>query len=161
MNWRYTLKLRLFSLVRIPLIAFIGPVVEELDAAHCVMRVPLGWKTKNHLGSMFFGTLTTGADTCFGLLYMKLMEDMPLRGAPLIKNFEASFLKRVEGDAWFHCPDGAKLRALFERSASTGERSEDWIEVTATVPSKFGNDPAALFRLLVSIKAAAPGGQGN
>ncbi len=35
------------------------------------IRIPLGWRTRNHLGSMYFGALATGADLVGGLLVME------------------------------------------------------------------------------------------
>ena len=33
-----------------------------MDARALRIRIPLGWRTRNHLGSMYFGALATGAD---------------------------------------------------------------------------------------------------
>lgn len=155
MNWKYTIKLRAVSLIKVPLIAFISPVVEHLDDSQCIIRIPFGWRVKNLLGSMFFGAMTTAADAAYGLLNFKILECRKDRVHSIVKEFQVSFTKRVEADAWFHCLEGKKIQALIDKAVSTGERVEDWIEVTATVPSKFQNEPVAVCRLLISAKSAA------
>ena len=52
----------LFGFFKIPLIGFINPKLVELTDKRMVVRVPLRRKTKNHLGSMYFGALSIGAD---------------------------------------------------------------------------------------------------
>jgi acyl-coenzyme A thioesterase PaaI-like protein len=155
MDWKYTLKLRALALIKVPLVAFIAPVVEEISEDVCVLRVPFGWRVKNHLGSMFFGALTTAADTTYGLLYFKNIEGRKTQVPATIKEFQVKFLKRVEGDTWFRCQDGAKVKALLDKAIETGERVEDWVDVRATVPSKLNDEAVAEFRLLVSMKKSS------
>lgn len=155
MDWKNTLKLRALAALKIPMIAFVGPAVEYLDETKCVLRVPFGWRTKNQLGSMFFGALTTTADATYGLLYFKLLESRDHKIPGIIKEFQVSFTKRVEADAIFTCNDGNKISALLDRATVSAERVEDWIEVVATVPTKFGAEPVAKFRMLVSMKKSS------
>ena len=61
-----TLMLRAFGLFKIPMILFVGPRVVEMNAERCVLKIPLGYRTRNHLGGMYFGTLATGADCAAG-----------------------------------------------------------------------------------------------
>ena len=48
-------RLRLFAWRYIPVIGFCAPVIEEMNARALRIRIPLGWRTRNHLGSMYFG----------------------------------------------------------------------------------------------------------
>ena len=155
MDWKYTLKFRAFTLLRIPLIAFIGPVVEEINTNKCIVRVPFRWRIKNQIGSMFFGVITTMADTTHGFLLYKITESRSERVVAIIKEFQVNFLKRIEADAYFECADGAKIAALFEKAALSGAREEEWMDITVTVPSKFGSEPVAKCRLLVSMRKTA------
>jgi len=59
--YKETALLRLFTL-RIPLLLFVGPRVLELDEEGCAIEIPLGLRTRNHLGSMYLGVLCAGAD---------------------------------------------------------------------------------------------------
>lgn len=147
-----TVAIRLYALARIPLIAVVRPRLMQVDAETCIVRIPLTRMVKNHLRSMYFGALCIGADMAGGLIVMNLIRSRGSRVAFLFKDFEAQFLKRVEGPCLFTCHDGHKLAALLERAESSGEREEDTVEVVATVPDRLGEEPAAIFRLTISMK---------
>lgn len=70
-RFKANLALRLFAWRYIPVIGFCAPVIEEMNAKALRIRIPLGWRTRNHLGSMYFGALATGADLVGGLLVME------------------------------------------------------------------------------------------
>ena len=150
--WRETLSLRLYALAKIPLIALVRPRLLAADAERCVVRLPLTWLTRNHLRSMYFGALSIGADVAGGLIVMNLIRRRRSRVAFLFKDFHADFLKRAEGAVVFTCHDGRLLRELLDRAEASGEREEDTVTVTATVPEKLGDEPVAVFRLTISMK---------
>ncbi len=147
-----TWSLRLFALTRIPLIAIVRPRLLAADAERCVVRLPLTWLTRNHLRSMYFGALSIGADVAGGLIVMNLIRARRSRVAFLFKDFQAEFHKRAEGAVVFTCLDGRLLSALLERAEMSGEREENTVTVTATVPDKLGDEPVATFRLTISMK---------
>jgi acyl-coenzyme A thioesterase PaaI-like protein len=148
-----TWAIRLYALTRIPLIALVRPRIIQADAETCVIRVPLTWLVKNHLRTMYFGALCIGADMAGGLIVMNLIRRRRSRVSFLFKDFQADFLKRVEGPCIFTCHDGRKLAALLDRAEASGEREEDTVEVIATVPDKLpDSEPAAVFRLTISMK---------
>lgn len=150
-QFRNTMSLRAFAFWRIPLIHFIRPVVEEMDANVCRIRVPLSRRTKNHLGSMYFGVLSTGADCAGGLLAMQLIRQSKKNVSLVFKDFKAHFLKRAEGDVVFLCQDGPAIRSLVERTLSSSERQEAVVKVTATVPS-ISQELIAEFELTLSLR---------
>lgn len=150
-----TWSLRLFALARIPLIALVRPRLLAADPDHCAVRLPLTWLTRNHLRSMYFGALSIGADVAGGLIVMNLIRSRRSAVAFLFKDFQAEFLKRAEGAVVFTCHDGQKLAALLDRAEQSGEREEDTVQVTATVPDKLADEPVAVFRLTISMKKRA------
>ena len=150
-----TWSLRLFAFWKIPLIALVRPRLLVANADQCVVRLPLTWLTRNHLRSMYFGALSIGADVSGGLIVMNLIRSRRSRVAFLFKDFQADFLKRAEGAVFFTCNDGQKLAALLDKAEASGEREEDTVLVTATVPEKLGDDPVAEFRLTISMKKRA------
>jgi acyl-coenzyme A thioesterase PaaI-like protein len=157
-NVKETLKLRTFGFLKIPVLFFVSPTVVELDDYRCVVKIPLTRRSKNHLGSMYFGVLAAGADCAGGLMAMKLIDEAPSRGRNrgkinlIFKDFKAEFLKRAEGDVLFTCEDGLAIRQLVERVSASDERESMPVQVTATVPSKLGNEPVARFTLTLSLK---------
>jgi len=70
----------------------------------------------------------------------------------LFKDFHADFFKRAEGAVVFTCHDGEKLGRLLMKAEDSGEREEDTVQVTATVPEKLGDEPVAEFRLTITMK---------
>ena len=147
-----TWSLRLFALTRIPLIAILRPRLLAVDADHCLVRLPLGWLSRNHLGSLYFGALCVGADIAGGLIVMNLIRARGSRVAFLFKDFQAEFHKRAESATVFACHDGRMLAALLERAEASGEREEGTVTVTATTPDQLGDEPVATFRLTISMK---------
>lgn len=149
---RRTWDLRLFALWRIPLIALVRPRLLPAAPGTCRVRVPLGWLTRNHVGSMYFGALAIGADVAGGLMVMDLIRTRRSRVAFLFKDFRADFHKRAEGAVVFTCGDGKLLADLLARAESSGEREEDTVTVVATAPDKLGDEPVATFTLTISMK---------
>jgi hypothetical protein len=52
----------------------------------------------------------------------------------------------------FRSRDGAKIREAVERADASGERVTVPIEVVATVPKKYGDEPVARFTMGLSLK---------
>ena len=153
-SWRETARLRLFGLLKIPVIFFVGPKVVELDDRHCVIEIPLNRRTRNHYRSMYFGVLAAGADLGAGLLAQFLIEKHAAdKVGILFKDFKADFLKRCEGDTRFICEEGEKIREAISQAVKTGERQNLPVRVYATVPSRSGSEPVAEFVLTLSLKA--------
>lgn len=147
-----TLFLRAFGFLKVPVLFFISPSVVELTDERCVIQVPLNRRTKNHLRSMYFGVLCAGADVAGGMNAMRMIQKEKSRVSLIFKDFQAQFLKRAEGDTFFTCEDGLAIQALVQKAIETGERQHMPVRVTATVPSKLGNEPVATFTLTLSLK---------
>ena len=107
-NW----GLKLFAWRYIPVIGFCAPVIERMDAKALRIRIPLGWRTRNHLGSMYFGALMVGADIAGGFLAFYLARQQRLKLSLAFKGVTAEFLRRPEADVEFRCQDGPLIVAL-------------------------------------------------
>lgn len=160
MNWlpklitektRETFSLRWFGLTKIPLLLYVGVSVVEISPERMVVRIPLRRRTRNHLGSMYFGALCIGADVAPGAYAMYLIRQQPVRIAMVFKDFQAEFLKRAEGDVDFICNQGKEIAELVAQAAASDERIERQVEVVATVPS-LSDEPVARFKLTLSLK---------
>jgi len=150
--FKTTWSLRLFALAKIPLIAVVRPRILMVDDKQCQVRVPLNWVTRNHVGSMYFGALSIGADLAGGWIVMSMIRQRRSRATFLFKDMSAEFLKRAEGPVVFTCQDGDKLKALLDRAEASGERVDDTVEVIATVPSLLATTPVAIFKMTISVK---------
>lgn len=160
MNWlhkliaektRETLSLRLFGLAKIPLLFYVGVSVAEISPERMVVRIPLRRRTRNHLGSMYFGALCIGADCAPGAFAMYLIRQQPEHISMVFKDFQAEFLKRAEGDVHFICDQGKEIAELVAQAAASDQRVERQVEVIATVPT-LSDEPVARFKLTLSLK---------
>jgi acyl-coenzyme A thioesterase PaaI-like protein len=150
--WKETLKIRLWALANVRVLVFVQPSVVELDERRCVIRIPLTWRTRNHLHSMYFAVLAAGADTAGGLMAMRQIERSGVKVSLIFGAFRAEFHKRAEADVHFTCEDGEKIGAMVARVVASGERETMPVRVLATVPSKLGDEPVATFELALSLK---------
>jgi acyl-coenzyme A thioesterase PaaI-like protein len=148
---RETLAIRLFAL-RVPVLLFLGPRVMELDEAHAAVKIPLRWRSRNHVGSMYFGALCAGADLAAGLNAFHAIRHGHARVVPLFKDLKAEFLKRADGDVWFRAGEGKRVAEAVRQADETGERITLPVEVVATVPSRYGDEPVARFTLGLSLR---------
>ncbi|MCD4748101.1 MAG: DUF4442 domain-containing protein [Thermoanaerobaculales bacterium] len=150
---RANLFLRVFALTKIRMISWTGARIFEIDDHHCVVRIPFRSRNKNHLKSMYFGALMVGADLAGGLMVFNKVHASGRKVSFAFKNAHGEFLKRAEGDTYFSCQDGQAVSAALQETFDSSERINLPIHVTATVPSKFGEDPVARFDLTLSVKA--------
>ena len=134
------------------MIAWVRPIVVSLTDERCEIRIPLSWRTRNHLGSMYFGALWTGADAAAALIGLKVSEELSETVSFIFKDARAEFVKRPEADVHFVCEQGRQIRELFEKARASGERENLPIQVVATVPTVFGEEPVARFTLTLSVK---------
>jgi hypothetical protein len=152
-----TALVRLLGL-RIPMLLVLGPRVIELDDEGCAVLVPLTLLTKNHLiGAMYFGALCAGADLAGGLPAARHIFSSH-RGMKLVfAQLRADFLKRADGDVLFRSRDGRRVTAAVQEAAETHERITIPVEVVATVPRRYGDEPVARFAMSLSLKAKGAG----
>jgi hypothetical protein len=148
---RETAFLRMVSL-RVPVLLFLGPRVLELDEEVCAVEIALGWRSRNHVGSMYFGALCAGADIAAGLSAFRAIRDGHPKVVPLFKDIRGDFLKRADGDVLFRSRDGRRIAEAVVRADETGERFTLPVEVVATVPKKYGDEPVARFTLGLSLR---------
>ncbi len=147
-----TALVRLLGL-RIPMILFVAPRVLSLDADGCDLEIPLTWRTRNRLiGAMYFGALCVGADLAGGLPAAKIMLSRYPKMKLVFGDMRAEFLKRADGDVVFRNRDGRRVADAVERAAASGERVTIPLDVVATVPRRYGDEPVARFAMSLSLK---------
>ena len=145
------LYLKFFGLTKIPLLWFCRPKIMHLDEKSVEIKIPLKRRTKNHLGSMYFGALSVGADITGGFLAMICIQNSKRKVALIFKDFKADFLKRAEGDVHFRCNQGSDIIRLVEKTIDSGQRENMIVNIDAYVPS-ISDDIVANFELTLSLK---------
>ena len=157
-RFKQTLSIRALGWWKIPLIALVSPSVVELEGDHCVIRIPLRRRTRNHLGSMYFGALSIGADIAGGLLAVQLIRAEKAKVSLAFKSFRADFLKRPESDVYFVCEEGARIRALVAKTLASEERHTEPVALRAEVrPAGGPAETVAEFVLELSLKRSDKG----
>jgi acyl-coenzyme A thioesterase PaaI-like protein len=152
-RFKQTLGMRLFGWLKIPLLASVRPSVVELSETRCVVRIPLRRRTRNHLGSMYFGALAIGADCAGGLLAMDQIKRSGGHVSLVFKSFQASFLKRPESDVYFICEAGPAIRDQVRRALDSKDRVTEPMVIQAAVKLADGTfEPVADFTLELSLK---------
>lgn len=146
-----TRLIQLFGITKVPMIWYCRPKVIEHTDEKIEIKIPLKRKTKNHLGSMYFGVLAVGADITGGFLAMDPIQESGRKINLIFKDFKADFLKRPEGDVHFKCNDGLAVKELVDRVSKSSDRHNFKLSIEATVPS-ISSEVVAKFELTLSLK---------
>lgn len=153
MTWRDTLQIRLFGLLKIPMIAYLRPHVVEASDARVVVAIRLGRRSRNHHGSMYFGALSVGADLAAGYAAMQRIKASGRAVSFVFQEVRGEFLRRPTGDVHFACDRLDDIARVVDRTLRTGEREATTVPVVCTVPSE-SDAPVARFAMTLSVKAS-------
>lgn len=148
-NW----GLKLFAWRYIPLIGFCSPKIVRMSAETLEVTMPHSWRTKNHLGSIYFGALAIGADLAGAFLVFSKAKARGVNANFAFKDVQGQFLKRPEATVHFTSHDGALIDQMIDQSLSSGERINKAVSVVVTCPTLHGDEPMAMFTLTLSVKA--------
>lgn len=140
--------MRAFGLTKVPLLFLCSPKILRLDDNVCDVVIPFRKIVKNHLGSVYFGALAIGADTCIGMLAFDKIQKRDKRISLVFKDFKAQFIKRAEGHTHFVCEAGHLIDELIDEVLRTGERAHKTIPAKAFVLGEL----VAEFELTLSLK---------
>ena len=152
-KFQNTTFVRLFGFMKVPLIFWVSPSVIKMDDKECIIKIPLNRRTKNHLNSMYFGVLCTGADIAGGLVAMNEITASKKKIALSFKDFKADFLKRAEGDVYFIVTQIPEIKQFVSEVIKSGERKNYSVQIKAVVPSINPDEVVANFSLTLSLKA--------
>ncbi len=134
------------------MILFMNPKILVCNDELMEIKVPLNWRTKNHLNSMYFGALCAAADVAGGFSAMKVIEESKKNVHLSFKSFSAEFLLRAEADTHFYFYDVKKLNEFVQDViANPNERKEMMLNISAKCPS-INEKEVAKFKLLLSLK---------
>lgn len=130
---RENLRLWAFSFLKIRMLFFLRPRMVDTNLDRCVVRIPLRWRSKNHLNSMYFGAICAGVDAAGGFLALKVISSKRAKVALIFKDIHGDFLKRAESAVYFVCADGEKIGRITDETMKTGQRVSEVIHVNAYV----------------------------
>ena len=150
-KFKMTMFIRFFGLTKVPMILYCKPTVLHIDSDSVTVKIPLLRRTKNHVGSMYLGALSVGADITSAMLALDIIKNSKKKIIPIFKDFHADFLKRAEGDVHFKCMQGEDIIKLVKRTMESGKRENMVVNIDASVPS-ISEDKVAVFELTLSLK---------
>lgn len=142
----------LFGIFKIPLIGFVRPRLIELTDTKMVIKISLRRRTKNHLGSMYFGALAIGADLSGAFQAFYIAEKTSRKMSVVFKNFNANFISRPESDVYFVSNEGALIQEIIDETVETKERVTKDIKINAFTNYPEAPVHVAEFGLGLSIK---------
>jgi len=148
-----TMFIRYFGLSKVPMIYYCRPKVIEISSDSVTVKIPLLRRNKNHVGSMYLGALSVGADITSAMLALGIIKASDKKIIPIFKDFHADYYKRAEGDVHFVCNEGVKIKKMLKEVVDKNVRINEKIIVNAYVPSKLGVEVVAKFSLTLSLKA--------
>lgn len=105
----------------LPLAAFAGLRITQLDEKACTVRLPGGWRTRNPFGSAYFAAQAMAAEMSTGAPALVLREDATRPVSMLILGLRASYARRLTGPGSFTCADVAPIAAAIARAAASDE----------------------------------------
>ncbi len=149
---KQTLMLKAFSLSKIPMIFFTGADVEEMTNERCIIRIPLNYRTRNHLGTMYFGSLCVGADVAGGLIAWDLIQKSKKKISLVFKSYKADFEKRPDSDVYFVCEYGKEIAAFVKKVSESTERHNLMIPLIAETRKSGKPETVARFEIELSLK---------
>ncbi|MGE0562725.1 MAG: PaaI family thioesterase [Flavobacteriales bacterium] len=145
MKW----NLFLLGKLKIPMLAYTGVRLVELNDTNVKVVIKLKRRTKNHLNSMYFGALAVGADVAGGIHAFYYAEKLNKKISFAFKGMNAHFIKRATTDCIFISKDGKKVEDAVLLSIKTQERVN---ETTKVYAYDTANELVAEFDMVVSVK---------
>ena len=132
---RINLYLRLVAFWKIPLLFYCRPRIICLDDTTIKVKIKSRRKVKNHLGSMYLGALTIGADITAGYFAFHYLQMHKKKISLIFKDFHADFYKRAIGDVEFSCDMGNEIEGMINEAIKTSQRVNLPVTVNVTTPS--------------------------
>lgn len=151
-NLKLTAFVNLYGLLKIPLVLFVNPRVVESSKNRFEIKIPLSYRTKNHLNSMYFGALGIGAELSIAAAAVVAISESKQKIDFIFKDFSGQYLKRGDGDVHFICEEVDQVYALIEEAKTTPERLERKMKGYAVVPKTNSTEPVMTYELTLSVR---------
>lgn len=151
-NFKITAFVHLYGLLKIPLVLFVSPRIVEFDSQRMVLKIPLNYRTKNHLNSMYFGALGIGAELSIAAAAVVAITESKQKIDFVFKDYKADYLKRADGHVHFICEQIADVQALIEESKTNPNRIEKKLKGYAVVPKVSATEPVMTYELTLSVR---------
>ena len=139
---------RLFAARKLPSTAFWGVRIRELEAGHCSVTMPYGWRTQNPFRSVYFAAQCGAAELSTGALALLHLEGQP-RTSMLVTRFDSAYFKKADATLRFVCRDGEAIAAAIARTVADGSPQTVLATSEAFLPD---GTPASRFKVTWSFR---------
>jgi Domain of unknown function (DUF4442) len=119
--WTNPIGIRAMLWAKLPLAAFAGLRLRQLDESGAQVTLPAGWKTQNPFRSTYFAAQAMAAEMSTGAPALYLIEQSGARVSSLVTAISATFTKKATEEATFTFADGAAMKAAIESAVGSGE----------------------------------------
>ena len=145
-----------WAFLNVPMIFWLRPKIISATTEKTEVLIPLRRRSKNHLGSMYFGALCAGADIAGGILAMRLIQESGKKISLAFKDFKADYKKLSLGDVVFKSEDGPMIQEMIDEVLQCNERKNRTVRVTAYCPDIDPDEVVAEFELTLSLRNKTP-----
>ena len=83
--------IRYFGWSKVPMIFYCRPSVVDISAKSVTVKIPLLRRNKNHVGSMYLGALSVGADITSSMLALDIIKSSKKKSYLYLKIFMQIF----------------------------------------------------------------------
>lgn len=111
-----------FGLLKVPLIFLVRPRIELISEHECCISIRKRWLTSNHLGSLYLGVFSIGADVCAGFLAYYIASKHQYKLSLAFKSLNIEFIRRGEKRVYFKTDSGDKIKNMLDECAQSKER---------------------------------------
>ncbi len=148
---KYHYLVKLLSFFKVPLLFATSPKVVELSDKVTTVYLPLKRKNKNHVGSMYFGALSMGAELSVALMAIKGTNESKHKVSFIFKDFKAQFLQRADKGVYFTCEEADLAMDLVRLAENSNERVEKELKGYGYTNTKT-KEPIFTYTLTLSLK---------
>src|SRR3989338_10743411 len=138
----------------VPMIDFSQLSIERLDNNQCIVKMPFISQNKNHVQSMYFGSMLIGTEAAAGILALFHLEQAKQGPVLVFKDISGDFLKRAEADTYFICKDSEIIMNAVKESVETKQRVNAKLHVIGVLDVNNLDEKVSDFYLTISIKCS-------
>jgi len=150
-NLKTTALINAYAALQIPLLGFVTPRVVSMTDTRSEVRIRLDRRTRNHLGVMYFGALSMGAELSIAIRAVQAIQRSGYKIDFIFKDFQCQFLKRADGHVHFICEQAAEVEQMIVQATATSERLNRTFEGYAIVENQ-PSEPVMKYQLTLSVK---------
>ncbi len=136
----------------VPMIEYSQLSIEHLDNEKCIIKMPFIPQNKNHVNSMYFGSILIGTEVSAGVLAFYYLKQNDHNSTVVFKDVAGNFLKRAEADTYFICNDSKLIADAIKKAAATKERVNVTVNVIGVTDLNKPDEKVSDFKITVSVK---------